>query len=256
MLADRSFSEAGPRIVRPGDAHLRDIRSALVVVAHPDDLEGHCGGSVALLTETGCSVHLVLCTSGEKGTADRKISASELGQLREDEQRAAAHRLGIASLAFLRYPDGEVPNDRDLRRQIVFQIRLRKPDLVITHDPEYPWPAYTAHRDHRATGRATLDAVYPDARDHLFFPEQLHTDGGDGVEPHIAPEAWLIMSRIPDLYVDIATTTDRKIAARLEHRSQLSDSEALDRSFRARSAEIGSAVGLSAAEAFKVVRFA
>ena len=191
-----------------------------------------------------------------KGLLTETCSSDLLGQTREEEQRAAAHQLGIASLAFLRYPDGEVPNDRDLRGRIVFQIRMRKPDLVITHDPEFPWPAYTAHRDHRASGRATLDALYPDARDHLFFPEQLRKDGGNGVEPHITPEAWLIMSRIPDLYVDISSTIDRKIAARLEHASQMTDSEALNRSFRARASEIGSIAGLNQAEAFKVVRFA
>jgi LmbE family N-acetylglucosaminyl deacetylase len=252
-LPDRSFGSPAPEIVGQGSPRLATIGTTLIVVAHPDDVEAHCGGTVGLLTQAGCTVHLVVCTSGEKGTADRSLSPEQLGEMRESEQERAAETLGIASTNFLRYPDGEIPNNKELRGKIVSLVRQCKPDLVITHDPEFPWPAYTAHRDHRAVGRATLDALYPDARDHLFFPEQLHDEG---VEPHVTPEAWLIMSRVPDLFVNISSTIDQKISARLKHASQHSDANALDQAFRARAAEIGKSVGSGLAEALKIVRFA
>ncbi len=252
-LSDRSSRGSDPSILEAGSPALATIRSALIVVAHPDDVEAHCGGTVGLLTVAGCSVHLVVCTSGEKGTADRGVSPAVVGRMRESEQDTAAHILGIGAVSFLRYPDGEVPNDTRLRGEIVRHIRRQQPDLVITHDPEFPWPAYTAHRDHRAVGRVTLDALYPDARDHLFFPEQL---SDEGLEPHVTPEAWLIMSRVPDVFVDISPVIDQKIAARLSHVSQHTDPEALSRSFRTRAVEIGAQVGLSFAEALKTVRFA
>ncbi len=251
-IPDRSFSRTEPETINAKSPRLVNIACALIVVAHPDDVEAHCGGTVALLTAAGCGVHLVVCSSGEKGTADHSVNPGDLATRREGEQRDAARKLGIASTTFLHYPDGEIPNNERLRGQIVRQVRIRRPELVLTHDPEFPWPAYTAHRDHRAVGRATLDALYPDARDHLFFPEQI---GNEGLEPHMTPEAWLIMSRIPDLFVDIEPGIEQKIAARLCHASQHTDATALDRSFRVRAAELGSEVGLPFAEALKVVRF-
>jgi len=230
---------------------LKAIRRALIVVAHPNDLESHCGGTVARLIDAGCQVALVLCTSGDKGSADPDAQPAEIAVRREREQLEAAAILGIKPVMFLRWPDGEVENGRRLRGQIVRQIRWHRPDLVITHDPEHPWPPYTAHRDHRAVGRATLDALYPDARDPLFFPEQL----AEGLAPHVTPEAWLLMSQRPDLVVDISGVFTRKLAARLAHRSQYTDAEALERSFQARAAELGASVGLPLAETFKQVRF-
>ncbi len=252
-IPDRSIADMPPEVITATSPRLAKIRRALIVVAHPDDVEAHCGGTVALLTAAGCEVHLTVCTSGEKGTSDRAMSPERLSRERESEQIEAAQVLGISSSTFLRYPDGEVPIDAAFRGKIVRQIRTHQPDLVLTHDPEFPWPAYTAHRDHRAVGRVTIDALYPDARDHLFFPEQI---AQEGLEPHVTPEAWLIMSGIPDLFVDVSPIIERKIDARLKHTSQHSDASALRQSFRDRAAEQGIAVGLPFAETLKIVRFA
>ncbi len=252
-IPDRSGLDMPPEIITATSPRLTEIRRVLIVVAHPDDVEAHCGGTVALLRAVGCEAHLTVCTSGEKGTSDRGINSEKLARLREEEQIEAALVLGISTTIFLRYPDGEVLNDAAFRGQIVRQIRSHRPDVVLTHDPEFPWPAYTAHRDHRVVGRVTIDALYPDARDHLFFPEQI---AREGLEPYVTPEAWLIMSRIPDLYVDITPSLERKIDARLKHASQHSDASALRQSFRDRASELGTAVGLSFAEALKIVRFA
>jgi LmbE family N-acetylglucosaminyl deacetylase len=227
------------------------IRRALIVVAHPDDVESHCGGTVARLVDVGCRVTLVLCTSGDKGSADPAADPIEVAAQREREQLTGAEILGIGEVVFLRWPDGELENGKLLRGQIVAQIRRARPDLVITHDPEHPWPPYTAHRDHRAAGRATLDALYPDARDPLSFPEHLTA----GLPTHITPEAWLIMSQRPDLAVDISQVFPRKLAARLAHASQFRDAAALETSFRARAAELGAPYGLPLAEVLKQVRF-
>ena len=238
-------------IIGLGSERLGTIGRALVVVAHPDDVESHCGGTVARLADAGCGVTLVLATSGDKGSADPHAQPAEVAARREAEQRAAAEMLGIAEVVFLRWPDGEVVNGTALREQIVRQVRTHRPDLVITHDPEHPWPPYTAHRDHRALGRATLDALYPDARDPLYFPEQL----AEGLAPHRTPEAWLIMSQAPDLAVDISAVFARTLAARLAHASQYQDAAALKRNLRARAAAQGSPYGLALAERLKRVAF-
>ncbi|MBX6341839.1 MAG: PIG-L family deacetylase, partial [Thermomicrobiaceae bacterium] len=103
-------------------------------MAHPDDVEAHCGGTVLRLTDAGCAVTLVLCTSGDKGTDDPALRPAQVAAIREAEQRAAARVLGIADTHFLRWPDGEVESGTALRGQIVRLIRQCRPDVVVTHD--------------------------------------------------------------------------------------------------------------------------
>ena len=131
------------------------------------------------------------------------------------------------------------------------RIRQARPDVVITHDPVHPWPEYTAHRDHRNVGRTTLDALYPDARDHLAFTEQLAA----GLEPHITPEAWLIMSSQPDWIIDISDVFEEKVQSRLLHASQTCSEAQLRERYADRATEVGRPVGNRFAEAVKIVRF-
>ena len=154
----------------------------------------------------------------------------------------------MAEVVFLRYPDGELQETLAFRGELARQIRLHHPDLVITHDP---LPAYRLHPDHRAVGRVALDAIYPTARDHLFYPEHLE----EGLETHAVKEAWLFASEAPDRYVDITATFERKIAARLAHASQHGDPVRLRESFYHRAVETGRQAGLALAEAFKVISY-
>ena len=224
------------------------IERALALVAHPDDIESWCAGTVARLVAGGTQVVFTVCTSGEKGTADRALRPAALAARREAEQRTAARLLGVHTVVFLRYPDGELQETLVLRGALTRQIRLHRPDLVITHDP---LPAYRLHPDHRAVGRVTLDAIYPTARDHLFYPDHL----AEGLEPHSVREAWLFASEQPDHFVDISATFERKIAARLAHSSQHTNDARLRESFQRRAAETGRAAGLALAEAFKRIDF-
>ncbi len=223
------------------------IERVLVIVAHPDDIESWCGGVVAHFTALGKEVAYVLCTSGDKGSSDPTQTPQQVAARREAEQLDAAHILGVERVIFLRWPDSEVEPTLALRRELVRQIRTHRPDLVITHDPA---PPYRQHPDHRAVGRATLDALYPCARDALTFAEQI-TD--EGLQAHTVPEAWLFASEGPDIWIDIAATLPQKIQARLAHTSQHSDAAELARNWQHRAALVGEPQGLSAAEAFKRV---
>jgi len=232
------------------NAALPDATSVLVICAHPDDMESWCGGTLALLAQRGAAVSMALVTAGDKGSADRRATADEVAETRLAEQARANERLGLIGLRFLGERDGEVEDTLELRRKIVGVIREVRPDVVFTHDPEHIWPPYITHRDHRIVGRAVLDAVYPMARDHLFFPEQVAA----GLEPHIVSHVWMFSTSQPTTAIDIAATLDLKIAARLEHASQTSDPEALRLSWRERAAAIGAPYQLEAAETFSVVR--
>lgn len=232
-----------------GSTPLTTVERVLIVIAHPDDLESQAGATVRMMTQHGARVHLVSCTSGDKGSADRSLTSAMIGPIREREQREAAEYLGIEGVEFLGWPDGEVEPGRELRESIVRRIRTWRPDVVITMDPVHPWPEYIAHRDHRNVGRTTLDALFPDARDHLAFPDQV----AEGLEPHITPEAWLIMSGKPDWIVDVTEFFDRKVESRLLHRSQTGSAEELRDRYAERAARTGRPAGFTYAEAFKRV---
>lgn len=234
-----------------GNQPLERQRRVLIIVAHPDDLESQVGGAVLFLTRAGSEVHLISCTSGDKGSNDRSMTSADLAPIREAEQREAADYLGIKSVEFLGWGDGDVEPGRVLRESIVRRVRMHRPEVVITMDPVHAWPVYTAHRDHRNVGRTVLDALYPDARDHLSFPEHIE----EGLEPHITPEAWLIMSGKPNWLIDIAEVLDEKVTARLLHRSQTGNPDELRQRYTERAARAGEPAGLAYAESLARVRF-
>lgn len=223
--------------------------SILAIAAHPDDIESWCAGTLGLAIDAGAIVRLLLVTSGEHGSSDPAATPAAVAEQREGEARAAAAALGLAEVAFLRYGDGEVEDTRALRGDLVAAIRRWRPEVLFTHDPEHPWPPYLTHRDHRVVGRAALDAVYPLARDHLAFPEH----AAAGLTPHAVSSVWLFASAVADCAVDITAGFERKIAARLAHRSQTPNPAALPKSWRTRAAQIGAPAGLALAETFTVL---
>src|SRR5699024_10759497 len=127
---------------------------------------------------------------------------------------------------------------------IVKQIRIHKPDVIITHDPFRP---YAMHPDHRAVGLATHDAVYPTARDPLYFPQHLE----EGIESHKTAEIWYFGSEVPDVFIDITETFDNKIHALKAHASQVGDGDGLDERLRKRAREMAKDQPFELAEAFK-----
>ncbi len=221
----------------------------LAVAAHPDDLETWCAGTLARSVRAGARVVYLLLTSGDKGLRDPGPSPSQVAELRESEQRDAARVLGVGEVHFLRQPDGELENTRDLREALVRYLRLLRPVTVFTHDPVWPDQPYVGHRDHRIAGRAVLDAVYPAARNGRFFPEHRQA----GLAPHAVPEVWLFGSAAPNAWVDVATTFEAKIASRLAHASQTRDPASLRTGWRTLAAWTGAPVGLPLAEAFLVL---
>lgn len=219
----------------------------MLVVAHPDDSEFSSAGTVARLTDAGKRVVIIQVTSGDKGCPDPHASPIDIAKNREAEMLEAASRLGVEEVVFLRCPDGELMPDLDLREKIVRMIRTWKPDVIITHDPYRP---YALHGDHRAVGLATTDAVYPTARDPLYFPE--HFQGG--LEPHKTAEIWYFGPEKPDKIVDITSTFDRKIHALEAHASQVGDVKELEFRMRDRARELAENEEFELGEAFKVVQ--
>lgn len=197
---------------------------ALVIAAHPDDGDFGAAGYVAQLVPLGWDVHFLVCTNGAKGTSDRSMTRERLVPMRQAEQREACARMGMnpANVTFLDNEDGELVYDRHFLEQIVRAIRTIRPHTVMTHDTDQVIQnLFINHPDHRATGTAALDAVYPTARDHLNFPEHLQ----QGLETHKVREVLLWTANQPNFDVDISDVVEQKIFALSAHVSQFGGQE-------------------------------
>jgi len=186
----------------------------MVVTPHPDDAEYGVAGTVARWAREGKEIVYVVCTNGDKGTSDANMKPEEVAKTREREQLAAAKLLGVREVIFLRHPDQSLEDTPEFRKELVRLIRMYRPETVVTADPHrrYIW-----HRDHRITGRVTLDAVFPYARDRLSYPDLLD----EGLSPHYVREVLLWASEDPNYRSDITDTFDTKVAALRCHKSQI-----------------------------------
>jgi LmbE family N-acetylglucosaminyl deacetylase len=156
------------------------------------------------------------------------------------------HVLGVERVEFLGYEDGELEDTRNLRRDLTRQIRLWRPDLILSQSPKRTYSNFPGwHRDHRITGSVVLDCVYPLARDHLAFPELFPE-----YEPHQVREVYLIQWEQPSLLVDITDTMEVKLKAIACHVSQVGDFKGVEARMRARAAALGKAKGHMYAEGF------
>ena len=233
----------------------------LVITPHPDDAEVWAGGVISKWVRAGAEVHCVLCTDGSKGTQNPEVRSEELVQVRKREQLEAAEILGVSNVVMLGRPDGELEDTSDFRKDLVRQIRLVKPDVVLTSEPyrrNMQW-----HRDHRIAGQVALDAVFPYARDHLHFGELF---ANEGIEPHKTAAIMFWGSENPNAFFDIAGDFDTKMQAVLAHRTQTGPrtDEQMLAFIRARAQEAADAgnaspdddaTNLTLAEAFRRVTF-
>jgi LmbE family N-acetylglucosaminyl deacetylase len=233
---------------------LSDVRRALAVFAHPDDVDFGCAGTVAAWVEEGVEVAYLLVSRGDAGGFG-DTPREEMPRLREEEQRAAAAAVGVRQVEFLDgWTDGAIAPTLGLRREITAVIRRFRPDRVLTSSPLRRWEhlAGPSHPDHLAAGEATTCAIYPDARNPFAYPELL----ADGLEPWVVREVWYAGGPGPDHAVDVTAHVDRKVAAMRAHRSQTAHLD-LETWVRDRLTTVADNAGLPSgrlAEAFTVLR--
>ncbi|MGW0181787.1 PIG-L deacetylase family protein [Nocardia sp. NPDC003345] len=190
-----------------------DWQRALVIVAHPDDIEYGVAAAVARWTAQGKDVRYVLATSGEAGIAG--LPPAESGPLREAEERASAAVVGVHEVEFLGHPDGRIEAGLPLRRDLAAAIRRHRPELVVLGHFGATWaPGFVNSADHRAVGRAGLDAV-SDAGNEWIFPEIAD------LAPWSARWAAVAVPSAATHGVDVTDTIDRARASLTEHRRYL-----------------------------------
>ncbi len=221
---------------------------AMVIFAHPDDAEIGAGATAALWASQGCEITYVQCTTGSSGSNDADMTSERIVEIRAAEQRAAADVIGVADIAVLDHPDGELEADRVFLGEIVHALRKYRPEVVFTHD-QHRVNGFQ-HRDHRHAGITVQDAIYPYARDHLHFPEQLVGD----IQPHKVKHLFFWGSDAPDVIVDVTDSVDTKINALARHESQiagLSFGSEMDTRLRGRHTDAAASYGFRYGETFR-----
>jgi LmbE family N-acetylglucosaminyl deacetylase len=215
------------------DNGTNNAKRIMGIFAHPDDPEFFCGATFARWAVEGAEITFVLATSGDKGSDDLEMTHERLIDIREEEERNAAAELGVSEVVFLRYPDGELQPTLELRRTLTRLIRTKKPEIVVTSDPTAYWygTTYINHPDHRAIGVATIEAVFPTARDRLNFIE-LERD--EGLHPHKVRHVYIAVPVEPTTTVDVTDHIETKINALRQHKSQIKDMDALAERIRER----------------------
>ncbi len=221
----------------------------LGVAAHPDDLDFGSAATMAKFAAEGADVFYLLLTDGSKGSNDMGLTSSELISIRQEEQKAALLALGGKGITFLDFVDAELELSLELKKLVVAEIRKVKPDVVITMDPTLIYSEKRGiinHPDHRAAGQATLDAVYPLARDHLAFPDLY----SEGLKPHKVSTVLLNNFDRANFYIDVSSTIEKKWQALKCHASQIEDFAAMKKRFSELARTAGKQGGYQYAEGF------
>ena len=191
-------------------------------------------------------MNYVVITDGSAGDNRPGAVRAETAVVREREQRAAAEVLGVRSVTFLGFRDGELEVNLATRRAACREVRRLRPDVLVAPDPRRWWSGtgYVNHADHRAAGELAMCAVMPDAPTRPQFPELLD----EGLEPFAVANLW-IGTEDADTHVDITATLETKLAALARHESQGGADAATW--VRQRAHDVGAPVGLEAAEGFR-----
>jgi LmbE family N-acetylglucosaminyl deacetylase len=226
-----------------------DWSSALAVVAHPDDMEYGAAAAVARWTKQGKRVTYVLVTDGEAGIST--MPPAEVGPLRRAEQVAACRAVGVEDVQFLGLPDGLVEESIELRRTLCKVLRRHRPDVVLSINFRDSWggPSWN-HSDHRAVGRALLDAVRDAGNPWVFRDAGEAWEGIQFVAFSGSPEATHA--------VDVTETFEAGVESLSCHEVYLAnlggDMASPDGFLRPAAASIGKDLGVDLATSFEVIR--
>jgi LmbE family N-acetylglucosaminyl deacetylase len=225
-----------------------DWTRGLAIVAHPDDLEYGAASAIARWTRQGKWIGYVLVTAGEVGIDG--LAPDVCARVRAEEERRSAAVVGVDTVEFLGHPDGLVEASIALRRDLAGAIRRHRPEMLISINHHDGWPGGVNHADHRATGRALLDAAR-DAANRWLFP-------GVGGEPWAGVRGALFGGSPHATHIaDVSATIDLGVASLREHVAYLeglgSESPDPDVFLRSLATETGRGCGVESAVAFELI---
>jgi len=216
----------------------------LAVVAHPDDAELLCAGTLARARADDAAIALCILCRGDRGGATKRVQ--DLAAGRKQEVAAAAGLLG-AELFLAGIGDGQLADVPAQRRRLIVIFRRFGPTLVLAHAP------HDYHADHRAASAlAEAASWFACSAGHRTRQRPL-------AEP---PAVWWMdtvdmLGFDPGFYVDVTQHLPLKREMLNCHGSQLergndADFEPLQRLMLRQAAARGAQAGVAAAEAFRI----
>lgn len=231
----------------------RNVQRVLVIMAHPDDPDFICAGTVAHMAAQGIEVTYMILTNGDKGNHNPEITRNQLIAFRKIEQRNAAAFCGVKDVLFMGEEDGFLCPTRRLRKRVTREIRRIRPQLAIITDPDryLVGDSYINHPDHRNAGLVALDAIFPAADNPMFYPEM----ADEGYAPHKINQLYVFGHGQPNLKIDITAHLDTKISAILCHKTQITDPESAPQRWKERWGEKQADGSLRYYEQFKAMWF-
>ena len=217
----------------------------LAVMAHPDDAELLCGGTLMKSASNGKRVGVLDLTAGEMGSQG---SAA----IRAREAEVAAGQMGLAQRMCAELPDAELVNDHHARLVVVAHLRALQPRVVITH-----WK-HGRHRDHRVAAELVRDACFLSGLKRLDLPS----------EPYrpfklVYATAFREDADPPDFVVDVTDQMERKLDVLQAYGSQFDEAvqagevyprgdRPLMHTIRSKMAHYGSLIRVAYGEPFRV----
>jgi LmbE family N-acetylglucosaminyl deacetylase len=214
----------------------------LVLAAHPDDEVLGMGGTLALHTERGDEVRVVVVTDG---SSTQYPGDAELRARKEEEAVAAARELGVTDYVHLDLPDMRLDTlaHVEVNRVVEEHVRDHGAEVVYTPHPD-------VNLDHRALFDSVAVATRP--APGQLVSRVLTYAPTSSTEWTPAAVNWFV----PNWFVDVSSTIERKVAAfahyeteRREHPHPRSE-----RAIRAAGEFYGASCGVEFAEPFVLVR--
>lgn len=230
-----------------------DVTRVLVIMAHPDDPDFTCAGTVLQMARQGIEVTYMILTNGDKGNHNPEITRNQLIAMRQIEQRHAANLCGVKQVLFMGEEDGFLRPTRSIRKRVTREIRRIRPQLIICPDPDryLVGDGYINHPDHRNAGLVALEAIFPAADNPMFYPDM----ADEGYPPHKISQLYVSGHPDANVEIDVSADAETKLAAILCHKSQFAEPEKLRERMFARWGEEQEDGSVRFVERFKGMRF-
>ncbi len=194
------------------------MQKVLAIFAHPDDEAFGPGGTIALWAKQGKEIHLLCATKGEAGSCNE---GQPTGTIRAKELEASAKILGIKSIQFLDYIDGEIGNIQmvELEKIITQKVNEIQPDTLLTFNLN----GVSGHLDHIAVASAVTKSFQrnPVAKQIYYFTEKKEMSNSETDYFVYFPQG--ITEDQADTVIDISEVWDVRLKAMYCHQTQIND---------------------------------
>ncbi len=224
-------------------------KTALAFMAHPDDAEFSCGGTLILLHKLGYNIHIASVTPGDCGTMIH--TPHDIASIRTNEARKAASLIN-ATYHCLDERDGFITYTQPAIHKAIDLFRIIAPSLVFTH------PLKDYMMDHEMTASLARAASFlygaPNASPFPRLPQSAvphlyYVDPSGAIDPLGHPVTPTTLVNI----TSVADTKEQMLACHASQREWLRAHHGMDeyiQSMKRQDAARGQLINVPFAEAF------